>query len=58
MDIKDDCYCYIESNGSFLKEVAICKIVYDVIASIQSKDVQWEFTKCNMKESNMDHMYA
>ena len=41
MDIKDDYYCYIESNGSFLQGVAICKIVYEVIPSIQCKDVQW-----------------
>ena len=40
MDIKDDCYCYIESNDSFFKRVAICKIVYEVISSIQCKDVQ------------------
>ena len=39
-DIKDDYYCYIESNDSFLKGVAICKIVYEVISSIQCKDVQ------------------
>ena len=58
MDIKDDYYCYIESNGSFLKGVAICKIVYEVISNIQCKDVQWWFTKCNIEESTMDQMYA
>ena len=39
MDIIDDYYCYIESNDSFFKGVAICKIVYEVISSIQDKDV-------------------
>ena len=43
MDIKDDYYCYIESNesnDSFFKGIAIYKIDYEVISNIQCKDVQ------------------
>ena len=40
MDIKDDYYCYIESNDSFFKGVAIYKVDYEVISNIQCKDVQ------------------
>ena len=58
MDIKDHYYCYIELNDSFFKGIAICKIDYKVISNIQCKDVQWLFTKCNIEESTMDHMYA
>ena len=41
MDIKDDYDCYIESNDSFFKGVAIYNIDYEVISNIQCKDVKW-----------------
>ena len=35
MHIKDDYYCYIESNDSFFKGVAIYKIDYELISNIE-----------------------
>ena len=40
MDIKDDCYCYIKSNDSFIQRSSNMQTVYKVISSIHCKDVQ------------------
>ena len=41
MDIKDDCYCYINSNDLLFQSSSNMQTVYKVISSIQWKDDQW-----------------